>query len=110
MGLSFTCQLFEELSTVVHWVCENKSGLCGRLVYQLHDFWCLPRRICIRDLNKIMFMFNDIAIPIKETTTDFTCNLLMFGGIELDSILMVKRLPPEKLAKARHVIQIHRFN
>lgn len=57
-----------------------------------------------------MFMFNDIAIPIKETTTDFTCNLLMFGGIELDSILMVKRLPPEKLAKARHVIQIHRFN
>lgn len=52
-------------------------------------------------------MFNDIAIPIKETTTDFTCNLLMF---ELDSVLMVKRLPPEKLAKARHVIQIHRFN
>lgn len=55
-------------------------------------------------------MFNDIAIPIKETTTDFTRNLLMFGGIELDSVLMVKRLPPEKLAKARHVIQIHRFN
>lgn len=56
-------------------------------------------------------MLNDIAIPIKETTTDFTCNLLMFGNnIELDSVLMVKRLPPEKLAKARHVIQIHRFN
>lgn len=55
-------------------------------------------------------MFDDIAIPIKETTTDFTCNLLMFGGIELDSVLMVKPLPPEKLAKARHVIQIHRFN
>lgn len=32
-------------------------------------------------------MFNDIAIPIKETTTEFTCNLLMFGGIELDSFL-----------------------
>lgn len=57
-----------------------------------------------------MFMLSDIAIPIKETTTDFTCNLIMFGGIELDSVLMVKRLPPEKLAKARHVIQIHRFN
>lgn len=44
MGLSFTCQLFEELSTVVHWVCENKSGLCGRLVYQLHDFLVLTQK------------------------------------------------------------------
>lgn len=55
-------------------------------------------------------MFNDIAIPIKETTIDFTCNSLMFGGIELDSVLMEKRLPPEKLAKARHVIQNHMSN
>lgn len=32
------------LSTVVHWVCENKSGLCGRLVYQLHDFLELTQK------------------------------------------------------------------
>lgn len=57
-----------------------------------------------------MFMFNDIAIPIKETKTDFTCNSLMFGGIELDYVLMEKCLPPEKLAKARHVIQNHKSN
>lgn len=65
---------------------------------------CLFRRICIRDFIKIMFMFNDIVILIKEIIIDFICNLLMFGGIELDFVLMVKCLLLEKLVKVRYVI------
>lgn len=51
-----------------------------------------------------MFMFNDIVILIKEIIIDFICNLLMFGGIELDFVLMVKCLLLEKLVKVRYVI------
>lgn len=67
-------------------------------------FWCLFRRICIRDFNKIMFMFNDIVILIKEIIIEFICNLVMFGGIELDFVLMVKCLLLDKLVKVIYVI------
>ncbi|XP_062587810.1 uncharacterized protein LOC134249476 [Saccostrea cucullata] len=111
MGLSFSCQLFEEFSTAVHWVCENKLGLSGRLVHLLDDFLGVgpeDRQICYRDLNKIMFLFKDIGIPIKESKIVRPCTSLIFLGIELDSILMEKRLPQDKLTKARHLIQIHK--
>lgn len=38
MGFSYYCYLFEEFSMVVYWVCENKLGICGKLVYLLDDF------------------------------------------------------------------------
>lgn len=30
VGLSYFCHLFEEFSTAVHWVCENKLGIYGK--------------------------------------------------------------------------------
>lgn len=53
-----------------------------------------------------MFLFKDIGIPIKELKTVLPCALLIFMGIELDSILMESCLPQDKLTKARH---LHKF-
>jgi hypothetical protein len=111
MGLSFSCQLFEELSTAVHWICENKLGICSSLVHLLDDFLGVgpdDLQLCYRDLRKILFMFKDIGIPVKESKTVLPCTSLIFLGIELDSNLMEKRLPEDKLEKIRYLINFHK--
>lgn len=111
MGLSYSCHLFEEFSTAVHWVCENKLGIYGKLVHLLDDFLVVgpsDLQLCHRDLNKIMFLFKDIGIPIKQSKTVLPCTSLTFLGIELDSAVMEKRLHQDKLRKARHLIQTYK--
>lgn len=100
MGLSYSCHLFEEFSTAVHWVCENKLGICGKFVHILDDFLVVgpsDLQVCHRDLNKIMFLFKDIGISMKQSKTFLSCTSLTFLGIVLDSAVMEKRLPKDKL-------------
>lgn len=65
-------------------------------------------QLCHRDLNKIMFLFKDIGIPIKQSKTVLPYTSLTFLGIELDSAVMEKRLPQDKLRKAKHLIQTYK--
>lgn len=44
-----------------------------------------------------MFLFKDIGISIKQSKTFLSCTSLTFLGIELDSAVMEKRLPKDKL-------------
>lgn len=84
MWLSYSCHLFEEFSTAVHWVCENKLGIYGKLVHLLDEFLVVgpsDLQLCHRDLNKIMFLFKDIGIPIKQSKTVLPCTSLTFLGI-----------------------------
>jgi len=55
-----------------------------------------------------MVLFKDIGIPIKEAKTVLPCTLLTFLGIELDSVLMEKRLPKEKLEKIRALLSTYK--
>ena len=55
-----------------------------------------------------MVLFKDIDIPIKEANTVLPCTLLTFLGIELDSVLMEKRLPKEKLEKIRALLSTYK--
>lgn len=87
MGLSYSYHLFDEFSTAVHWVCENKLGICGKLVHLLDDFLVVgpsDLQLCHRDLNKIMFLFKDIGIQIKESKTVLSCTLLTFWALSCD--------------------------
>lgn len=66
----------------------GKLGICGKFVHLLHDFLVVgpsDLQLCHRDLNKIMFLFKDISIPIKQSKTFLPCTLLTLLGIELDS-------------------------
>lgn len=45
---------------------------------------------------------------IKQSKTVLPCTSLTFFGIELDSAVMEKRLPQDKLRKVRHLIQTYK--
>lgn len=58
MGLSYSCYLFEEFSTAVHRVCENKLEICGKLFHLLDFFWSWTQVIynyVIETLTKLCF-------------------------------------------------------
>lgn len=91
----------------------GKLGICGIFVHLLHDFLVVgpsDLQLCHRDLNKIMFLFKDISIPIKQSKTFLPCTLLTFLGIELDSAVMEKRLPQDKLMAWSTCIFLNCFN
>ena len=111
MGLSYSCQLFEEVSSALHWIAENKLGLVSGIVHMLDDFLFVgppDYNTCMKDLNKIQVLFKDIGIPIKTSKTVLPCTLLTFLGIEIDSEMMIKRLPEEKIESVKQPLRKHK--
>lgn len=86
---------------------ENKLQIPG-CAHILDDFLFVgPSNYdrCLLDLNKFLNMAKDIGIPIKQEKTVLPCTTLNFVGIEIDSILMEKRLPSDKLIKISGLLE-----
>ena len=59
----------------------------------------------LADLYKFLDMARVLGVPIKSEKTVLPCTSLTFVGIEIDSVLMKKRLPLDKLEKIRNLLQ-----
>lgn len=105
MGMSYSCKLFERVSSAIQWIAENKLQVSG-CAHILDDFFfAAPSHgKAISDLNNFLKCMADIGIPIKSSKTVHPTQTLSFVGIELDSLAMEKRLPFEKIAKIRHML------
>lgn len=106
-GLSYSCALFETFSTSLQWMVEHKLQISG-CAHILDDFLFVgPSNYdqCLMELNKFLTMAKDLGIPIKQEKTVLPCTTLSFVGIEIDSILMEKRLPSDKLTKISDLLE-----
>ena len=106
MGMSYSCQLFERVSTALQWIADNKLKVSG-CAHILDDFFFVAQTYnkALSDLNSFLQCMKDIGVPIKSSKTVFPCITLSFVGIELDSITMEKRLPMEKVDKIRDMLR-----
>ena len=99
MGLSYSCNLFEQFSTALHWIAMNKLGIHD-CVHVLDDFLFVapaPIGLCMADLAKFLEVAKTLGIPIKDEKTVPPTTCIIFLGLELDSLQMEIRLPEEKL-------------
>ncbi|PJE77719.1 hypothetical protein CI610_03354 [invertebrate metagenome] len=106
MGCSISCRLFEEFSTALHWVLQNKLQTAG-VTHVLDDFlFVAPKNSnkCQTDLENFLNLCKQVCIPIKHSKTVLPCTTITFLGIELDSIRMQARLPNDKLVKIRNLL------
>ena len=102
-GLSSACQLFERFSSSLQWILENKFCV-PPCVHILDDFLFLgpPNSdSCAQSLSSFYAMSSDLGVPIKEEKTVHPTTVIVFLGLELDSIAMEVRLPLDKLVKIR---------
>ena len=99
--------LFEQFSTSLQWIAETKLLIPG-CAHILDDFLFVgpPHyNTCLSHLKKFLTMADALGVPMKPDKTVLPCTTITFVGIELDSVLMEKRLPAEKLIKIRHLLQ-----
>lgn len=103
MGASSSCQIFQQLSIALQWIMQFKYK-AGGMSHILNDFFFTGpagSNNCKKDLTNFLFLCKRIGIPIKMSKTQPPTTKITIYGIEIDSVEMEARLPPDKVEKVR---------
>ncbi|XP_056429538.1 uncharacterized protein LOC130368988 isoform X1 [Hyla sarda] len=96
--------LFNEFASALHWLLENRF-CCSHVIHYLDDFLLIePPSSIPRDLQVLLAVFSQIAVPISPRKVEGPTKQLTFLGIVLDTQEKEARLPVEKLQNIRAVI------
>ena len=90
MGCSVSCQLFESLSTAIHWILVNKLNV-QHMSHILDDFMFFS----------FLHLAASLNLPVKAEKTVYPSTSVCLHGIEVDTTTMSMRLPEDKLLDAR---------
>ena len=95
-GASISCAIFEDISTLIHWIAERQAG--HALVHYLDDFFmvrCLPY-VCGRIMSSFKEVCNKIGMPIFPEKAVGPVQVIQFLGLTIDTIGMVIKVPEDK--------------
>ncbi|XP_021378273.1 uncharacterized protein LOC110466218 [Mizuhopecten yessoensis] len=103
MGCSASCNLFENFSTFLHWLVENRLGLSS-LDHYLDDFLFCGEKGSNK-CHQLMVGFQNIClelgVPLAQEQTIGPVKCLIFLGYEIDTVEMMIRVPPEKMLELK---------
>jgi len=108
MGASISCALFESFSTALHWFVQDKSNNQNILHY-LDDFLfggVQGSLQCSSTLSIFIDSCKEWGVPLAEEKTVEPTEILVFLGVEFDTIEMVMRLPQDKVSELRDQINL----
>lgn len=108
MGMSSSCQIFERLSTALHWILEQKFGAEG-ISHILDDFIFISpdHTSCLKNLNSFIALCGETGIPIKKSKTCLPSTKIEAHGVLLDSELMQARLPSDKVQRCKELLLMY---
>ena len=91
--------IFETFSTSLEWILENKLKT-NKIHHILDDFLFVNKTydFCLSELQRFRSLCDNLGFPINEDKTEGPSTKLSFAGIELDTVLMVARLPQDKVS------------
>lgn len=104
MGCRSGCAIFEEFSTALQFIAEEKG--CGPMCHILDDFFFVSHPDDQPERKFRIFKFDicgPVGVVLLEEKTESGTRLI-FMGIELDSLAMQARLPEDKVEKCRAAI------
>lgn len=105
MGCRTSAKIFEAFSNGLEWILKHKFKI-DPTHHILDDFFMLkqPPILAPKALGIYLAVCNYLLVPVKMSKTEMG-QLVPFVGIELDTIEMEARLPPDKLVKCKAKIQ-----
>lgn len=105
MGSSSSCKIFETFSSALLWILINKYEITS-VVKILDDFLFVEtsHTLCRRNLFTFLAMCEYLGVPVEHKKTVGPDTIIIFVGIELDSVNMLARLPQDKLIKYRQAV------
>ena len=104
-GLRSAPKIFTALADALEWV-VRQTGVKVMLHY-LDDFLLVGEPAseqCKDNLQKLLAVFTSLHIPVASEKLEGPTTCLSFLGIELDTYLMVLRLPQEKIEELRALL------
>jgi hypothetical protein len=106
LGLASSC-LFERLSSFLHWLVQYTSGI-ETLDHYLDDFIFAgseSNNNCKILMDTFMNISSKLGVPIAENKTVWPTTFLTFLGLDIDTLIMVVKIPADKLCKLKAGIQ-----
>ena len=105
MGCSSSCKTFEILSSAVESIAREKLHI-DHILHVLDDFLKVSpsHDLCKQQLDLFLMLCQYLGTPMAPEKTTGPSSTISFAGIELDSVLMEARLPPDKLVKCCNLV------
>lgn len=106
MGCSSSCQIFESFSTSVQWILTNKYDV-EDMAHLLDDFFFVGpsgSKKCQTALENFHKLCDHIGVPIKHEKTESPTTEITIFGFEINSNLMLARLPLDKVEKIKQLL------
>jgi hypothetical protein len=107
-GLKSSCYIWNDISMIANWVAKETLGIDNLFVYVddylvAHGPIPLAKAKVIRDL--IVHLFQWLGLPISLNKLEGPSTIIIFLGIEIDTAMMMVRLPAAKLDSLRALVE-----
>jgi hypothetical protein len=106
-GCSISCATFEKFATFLEWQLLSVSQAKNAMHY-LDDFF-FGGKVGTNECDKLMDNFDnlckDFGVPVAQEKTVGPVQIIVFLGLEIDSIEMVVRIPLSKLQELKKIIE-----
>ena len=98
-GLRSSPALFNKVADAFEWILLNECGL-SRVLHYLDDFFFAEpdEAACAATMAGVRALAAKLGILLEPSKEVGPSTILTFLGVELDTVAMVARLPPDKLA------------
>ena len=102
--VSISCAIFEDISTLIHWIIEKRAG--QKFIHYLDDFFTVNRysHICGQTMNVLKHVCQEIQMPIPPEKSEGPAIVVEILGLILDTEHMVICIPQDKLQDIAHII------
>lgn len=103
MGCAISCALWEKFATFLEWLFKYLHP-ASYLHHYLDDFIFLGKSrstLCVQTMSNFEKMCASIGVPLAEGKTVGPTLILVFLGLELNSILFQIQVPEDKLHKLK---------
>ena len=69
-GASVSCLIFEDISTLIHWIAEKRAG--QKFIHYLDDFFMVNTyaSVCSRTMNVLKWVCEEIQMPIAPEKSE----------------------------------------
>lgn len=106
LGCAISCQLFESFSTVLEWIVRSKSKR-DSVDHYLDDFLFAGARYS-SDCSMLMRIFaevcDDLGVPLAADKTVGPTHILIYLGLEINTLEMCVKIPSEKLQALKEML------
>ena len=104
-GLRSAPYLFNQISDALEWILKHNYGL-QHVIHILDDFFIAERTKldCLESFALLLKLFMSLKVPTVAAKTLGPTQVIEFMGIVLDSVQMEARLPEDKLARIKTLL------